>query len=426
MLNRYGYRTKNSSVTDTKATSAATFTTTGRPLSISFAVKLPPASSTFFYHWHDMGDEDDNDCLEEEPQVIAAHVGYLLIELMVPGDDSFRANSSSSLDYFLYDAGDLLPSLSLLPQCFFPMEFERGMTRHYPQPRVLRKEDTGVLLRRGEDDDEVMVVAQLEVTADDTAELCVLFAGRSDEWELRPVPIVHGEGMGSDDETAGEPMCRRWQTDAVVPVAGRFLCWVDYFRGVLVCDMSSPDIASLKLLSLPLPVHSKGRWPWPSFDGSRSDPRWSMNLSSAGDDNALKFIGVEPRRCSCCGAAGQTTICTRGRSGFTVRTWIMRLAAEEEAMAMRWEEESVLDSNELWALPGYERVPRVTVKYPIVSLEDHDVVCFMVTEDDFVYRAGTRIWMVQVDMRSKAVRSVICEMADRWGEGYHLAVNLQC
>jgi hypothetical protein len=32
----------------------------------------------------------------------------------------------------------------------------------------------------------------------------------------------------------------------------------------------------------------------------------------------------------------------------------------------------VLHSDELWALPGYEGLPRVTPEFPIVSMDDDD------------------------------------------------------
>jgi len=33
------------------------------------------------------------------------------------------------------------------------------------------------------------------------------------------------------------PIVHRWITDAILPVAGRFLCWVDCYQGSLVVDV---------------------------------------------------------------------------------------------------------------------------------------------------------------------------------------------
>ncbi|CAL4989268.1 unnamed protein product [Urochloa decumbens] len=364
LLNRYGYRRDHSGVADAEKTSvAAAFTSTGRPFGVSFCLKAAPASSSFYYDWAD----EHEDTIMEEPQA---------------------GNAARP------------PSLSLLPACFFPMDFQRGITHQYPLTRAQGRENTGVL-RRGEDGE--ILVAQLEVTGDHMAELCVNATGEA----------------ATLCRNAGEPM-RRWRADAAVSVGDRFLCWVDYFHGVLLCDMAS-DTARLRLLYVSLPDKPDGWWPWPGFDGSRPDPRWSMNLAPTGA-GALRLVSVEPRR-GCCGS--RETTCAHGRSGFAVTTWTLRLTTEENT-AMRWTEDGVLHGDELWAFPGYEGVPRVTVKYPIVSPDDPDAVCFMVCEEVYVYKAGTRLWMVEVDTRGKALRSVVCEMSDRWGEGYHLAARLRC
>jgi hypothetical protein len=66
----------------------------------------------------------------------------------------------------------------------------------------------------------------------------------------------------------------------------------------------------------------------------------------------------------------------------------------------------VLHSNELWALPGYEGLPRVTPEFPIVSMDDDDAVCLTVRTP----AADRRIWMTKVDtqeLRSKTLLSLV-------------------
>ncbi|CAL4994997.1 unnamed protein product [Urochloa decumbens] len=411
MLNRYGYRRDHSGIAETTLAAAA-FPSTGRPFGVSFCLKAPPASSIFLY---DREDQREDTFMEE---VVAAHGDCLLLEKMLHRDDA-RSTSSTNWDYFLYEAGSAawLPSLSLLAACFFPMDYER-LKVQYPSFKTSQRLYRAIVAAG-----YLKHWAQLEVTGDHTAELCVLRLGRCHGWDLnQDVPIVRVTGEALPLSKAGEPM-RWWHTDAVVPAGDRFLCWVDYFHSVLLCDMAS-DAASPKLLHMPLPMKSdNGGWPWPSFPGSRPDPRWSMNLGATGVA-ALRLVRVEPRCCSCCGP-GETTCERGGRSGFTVTTWTLTLMMEDRR-SMRWVEDGVIDGDELWASLNYEGVPRVTLKYPIVSSADPDVVCFMVSEDEYVYREGTKLWMVEVDTRSKALRSVVCEISDRWGEGYHLAAKLQC
>ncbi|XP_024313477.1 uncharacterized protein LOC112270051 [Brachypodium distachyon] len=73
------------------------------------------------------------------------------------------------------------------------------------------------------------------------AELCLL--RRSGGWELKRLPVLHDKGKRR------ELSC--WVTDAAAPVGDRFLCWVDYFRGVIFSDVSreSPE---LRYVSLPV------------------------------------------------------------------------------------------------------------------------------------------------------------------------------
>jgi hypothetical protein len=42
-----------------------------------------------------------------------------------------------------------------------------------------------------------------------------------------------------------------WETDAVVPIGDRFLCWVDYYSGLMLCDVFD-DEPVLRYVSLPV------------------------------------------------------------------------------------------------------------------------------------------------------------------------------
>lgn len=85
----------------------------------------------------------------------------------------------------------------------------------------------------------------------------------------------------------------------------------------------------------------------------------------------------------------------------------------------------MLDCEDLWALPSYDGLPHVTVEFPIVSLENPDVIWFMVREHNYANLADRRVWMVEVDTRSKALLSVVpyneASLMDS-----HVAVKLWC
>jgi hypothetical protein len=65
------------------------------------------------------------------------------------------------------------------------------------------------------------------------------------EWMVKSVRFPQG------------PSAHYWVTDAVVPVDGRFLCWVDDYQGILVVDVllaadeSSPGPVQLRYIPLP-------------------------------------------------------------------------------------------------------------------------------------------------------------------------------
>jgi len=74
---------------------------------------------------------------------------------------------------------------------------------------------------------------------------------------------------------------------------------------------------------------------------------------------------------------------------------------------MAWVKDAALDCEELWALPGCDGLPRVPPTCPVVSLDNPDVVCFSVGEIEFDSSGKRKIWMVEVDMRKKALLSVV-------------------
>ena len=92
---------------------------------------------------------------------------------------------------------------------------------------------------------------------------------------------------------------------------------------------------------------------------------------------AVRFVSVDPR--CCCGGPGRGT-CPHSTFAFTGTTWTMSLTtATEEEERMVWAVDGVLDCEELWAMPGYEGLPRVPPVCPVVSPDNPDVVCFKVS-----------------------------------------------
>ncbi|RCU61676.1 LOW QUALITY PROTEIN: hypothetical protein SETIT_J024400v2 [Setaria italica] len=292
-------------------------------------------------------------------RVVATHDDYVLLEMRAPHNRWHGQDRDSiKFDYLLYEAADnstgagvpQLLSLSLLPGCYFSMLYERG------------EGSNGAPGNEGA--------------------LCPPPRPIGHEWELnQAVPIIHGKAM------------RRWQTNAAVPIGDRFLCFVDYLHGFLLCDMAAAGPLELRyvpLLVAPIDGPSSTAAPICITPGT-----WAPSAPA-------RFVGVEPQ-CCCCGH-GQTT-CARSRFFFTVTTWTMTLSSMDKPMT--WVKDGVLHCEELWALPAYEGLPHVTVESPMVTFDDPDVVCFVVCEHDYVKFSDRKVWIVEVDTTSKEQRSVV-------------------
>ncbi|OEL35773.1 hypothetical protein BAE44_0003208 [Dichanthelium oligosanthes] len=242
--------------------------------------------------------------------------------------------------------------------------------------------DTG-LLRCGEDG---LLVAQLEVTHHepyDTADLCVLHPGRA------------------------------------VPVGDRFLCWVNNDTGTfLLCDMTEEN-PKLHYVPLPVDLVSPKQIDYSDDEGELLPRIENCRSIGAAGSSAVRLISID-HRC-CYGGNGRST-CARSRFAFRVSAWILTLSTKG---AMIWVKDGLLDSDELWALQGYEGLPHVYPECPVVSSDNPDIVCFIVREEHFVSHEERKVWMLEVDTRRKALLSVCRCTSDQY-RVLHLPVNLQC
>ncbi|KAG0528994.1 hypothetical protein BDA96_05G060000 [Sorghum bicolor] len=401
-------------------TVAESCTSTGRHFVVSMGIAPPPA---FSYLNHAMvgsarspvkyGDDTGFS------RVVAAHRDSVLFLMTTKGGGT---------DYFVYDGACASrrslprpPRLTLLPERQIPRR------RHDDDDsvRALNLSDTG-LLRRGDDE---LLVAQLEAITlrepRDTADLRVLrLGGRGGGgWELnKAVPIVQNHGGGKL-----HVLPDWWEAVGVIPVGDRYLCWLNYLAGLLVCDMA--DKAShFKLRYVRLPAKLVGDYDddydYDEANGYTSsnddDPpsmKYSRNMCAAGA-GAVRLVSVDSR--CCCGGrlrvrgGSRPSTCKRSRFAFTVTTWTLKLRT------MTWVQDGVWDCDELWRLPEYRNrnLPRVPLEYPVVSSDDPDVVCFRVRNDYSCYLDDDdrKVWLLEVDTRRKRLRSVIPTTIPYWKE----------
>lgn len=229
------------------------------------------------------------------------------------------------------------------------------------------------------------------------------------------MPItVHSE-PASSGEGEGAELMQKWKTHVAIPIGNRYLCFVDYLRGMLLCDitgMNTYNHRPLKLRYVPLPG-----------DNIWSDKgRQTRNVAAAGA-NTVRLVTVDPR--CCCGGPGRTW-CVRGRFAFTVTAWTLSLMEEEDELSSAtWVKDGVLDCEDVWGFPGYGGIPKVSLEYPIVSAENPDVVCFIVCENHYAPSEEMKVWIVEVNVRTKELISTMPRTTDPWRANYHIAARLR-
>nr|CAB3489270.1 unnamed protein product [Digitaria exilis] len=225
-----------------------------------------------------------------------------------------------------------------------------------------------------------------------------MFRSGSGQWDVRHV------GIWSSTTKDGEvqEMPTRWNVYnvVVVPVGDRTLCWAELSCGIIFCDVLED---SPLLQYIPLPAV-------PCF----GNPPSHRNVRATAD-GTLKFVNIFPR--CCCGGAGVSS-CQHSKSAYTIQTWTLRMDD------MEWVMDAMVDATELWALESYNGLPRVLLDYPIMSIEEPHVICFMLCEGHHVKHGGgdRTLWQVMVDTRSKTIQSVSRHPRVEWFHGDDLMI----
>ncbi|RLM69677.1 hypothetical protein C2845_PM17G03860 [Panicum miliaceum] len=215
-----------------------------------------------------------------------------------------------------------------------------------------------------------------------------LFRSGSDKWEVFKKVYVHGANDGSD--------LLWWSTDAVVPYRRRFLMWVDYYRGMIVADMSSESSgkklpAPPKLCYVPLPVDTLPVHP--SGDCGRGCPEASRCVCATRP--GIKFVSVDHQETSSFGLGRMRT----WTSTFRITTWSF---CDDD---YTWRKEATMDPDELWAAldDSEHRFPHVPQDFPVVNMENPDAVCFLLDKSRHTRCGSEPTWMIEVDMKKKVL-----------------------
>uniref|UniRef100_A0A0E0D3I7 DUF1618 domain-containing protein n=1 Tax=Oryza meridionalis TaxID=40149 RepID=A0A0E0D3I7_9ORYZ len=352
----------------------------GTPFTIAFRIADPPAISRLYVRWPQGPDPEEMD--------------YFI----------FTASGSGSGD----DGDHPVPSplLKALPPCTYHDEGDgNDLSMRYP----LEFRSVGILCRGDE-----FAVAELQVlrTASGRvkARLCVLRSAISsskyDEaedgdhggggrrpWEIMELPIVHG---GGDEERCDDIFY--WTTDAVIAFQDH-LCWVDYDRGMLLCDVlrTSPRIAFIRFPpdSSIIPTGRRSR-----RNFSQVYRGVSVTTDAGAGGAALKFADVSRHDGKLLGSLEQ------GRGGYTITCHTLRSTLGAAAIddEWSWSKDIAIESDEiLRSFEGPELDPREVLLFPTVSMDTPNVMHFLTCDYERVIR---KMSVVTIDVASKTVLSV--------------------
>ncbi|KAF8677282.1 hypothetical protein HU200_046767 [Digitaria exilis] len=389
----------------TKAPIRASATTSwGASFRIAFVFADPPRVSRLYAQLPGFPDPK-----KQTPLAILGthrHLALLRVGMQTPARDIIQ-------DFFVYSAHD--PSeLRLLPPCTaphtddslrpIPLEEEEEEEGAPAQRRLLGVTSMG-LVSRGEGEQDFAVV-ELKLSNLTRTEVCAdicLFRSSPDllpsarvlpggeiggQWDSMRVPIVR-----SSDPDDTWQLCL-WQTDAVVPV-GRWLCWIDYRRGILFCDVFGRG---------PTPTVSFLRFPldeFPSTHNRSNACSWVYRVVTPIDGGqALKFVDVARNDHVVYGALQKF-------GAFTVTCHTLQLGSvavlnKSTLSSLVWRKDSTTTSDELWSANPPERLPRGILMFPLVNIDRPQVVHFLFSDFKHVLK---KICVVAIDMSTNNVES---------------------
>ncbi|EAZ17609.1 hypothetical protein OsJ_33148 [Oryza sativa Japonica Group] len=382
-------------------TEASCRNSAGHVVRLSLCREAPPASSRMWYTSSPSHDEGGGPLV----CVVAAHRDSVLLQMHYKNEA--RRGGEYGLYHFVYSAGDAAagdpPSLSLLPIHWV----HYGLSDR--TPNRLDDARTGLLrLRRRRCGDNDLVVSKLTVTEGDDGVDAELLVFRSGEWSVTPAEIIHDDGKADE--------LFHWKTDMVVPVGDRRLCWVDLYRGIILCDMFDDD-EPLRPRYVSLPVEPPAGefddddygyryYEYESGGGRGRNPRLCLmkdrtvcaTNGGGGGGDTLKFVDIFPR--CCCGGPGVTT-CDHSSSAFVINTWTLRTSD------MTWTMDAIVDATELWSLSLHADAgipPHKRPYYPVVSTRDSHIICFLVYDHDYCVKE--KFWKIMLDTTNKTLPSV--------------------
>jgi hypothetical protein len=130
----------------------------------------------------------------------------------------------------------------------------------------------------------------------------------------------------------------------------------------------------------------------------------------------IKFVSIDSQHWSNFGVGNHHVLTWSHR--FRITTWSLR---EHD---YTWRRDATMHEQEFWdAFDGGDRFPfpHVQPRFPVVDVDNPDVVIFRLEKPDHCYR-GEPKWMIEVDLRKKVLLAATA-YSKKESDGYAETIN---
>ncbi|TVU44577.1 hypothetical protein EJB05_04022, partial [Eragrostis curvula] len=353
------------------------YTSTKDIVAISIRAAPPPRISCLAFDWRPNPERPNKprDCDPwpwlSEANAVAAHRSCILLRLVPFSNNYHNANE----EFFVYRASPVSSSLTRLPSCAHRI-INLNSTNHM-----------GILCR----DDGEFAVAHLTVTSKRgkitgcpvTADLCCMFSHDLGSWRsTTSVPIRYSEDKAEE--------LFWWTTDTVVAF-GDHICWVDYLRGILFCDVLSPNP---ELQYVPLPVN-----PFDGYYDERFGGRGTLSpyrtVCVTKDDVSIKFVDIAPRDAWFYGRPDYSA------APSAITSWTL------SSDRLTWVKDGDIKADEFADLIKHLDIPDDQPEFPLVDINDPQTI-YLVSRDWSFSCPDRKASVLAVNMFSKKIDVPVC------------------
>ncbi|XBI85188.1 hypothetical protein VPH35_093372 [Triticum aestivum] len=193
-----------------------------------------------------------------------------------------------------------------------------------------------------------------------------------------------------------------WSTNDVLAFDGRFLCWVDYFSGVLLSDFSDADSPVLHFVPFPVKIEYPDE-----ARVSRCFPGRFRNVSVS--QGMIRYVHIdndfhETIYSDCHSPERPKRSREQRQLPKKITIWTLNMTMDDHGNSkFEWEVHRVINLDCLWGQRGYEAlgIRRRLPEFPILAADDPDVLCCLLRKKEFHGKA----WLIMVDMNHGNLRS---------------------